>query len=89
VPERGFANEKESKNCCLFISFCLPCCSAYRYIFLDAGHVAQNLYLSAESINCGVCVVGAFSDDELNSILNLDGKEQFAIYMASVGKKIR
>ena len=62
---------------------------AYRYIFLDAGHVAQNLYLSAESINCGVCVVGAFSDDELNSILELDGREQFAIYMATVGKKIR
>ena len=62
---------------------------AYRYIFLDAGHVAQNLYLSAGAIGCGVCVIGAFSDDELNSILNLDGKEQFAIYMASVGKKIR
>jgi SagB-type dehydrogenase family enzyme len=62
---------------------------AYRYIFLDAGHIAQNLYLSAEAINCGVCVIGAFSDDELNSILDLDGKEQFVIYMATVGKKIR
>ncbi|MFZ2331341.1 MAG: SagB/ThcOx family dehydrogenase [Atribacterota bacterium] len=62
---------------------------AYRYIFLDAGHVAQNLYLSAEAINCGVCVIGAFSDDELNSILDLDGQEQFVIYMATVGKKIR
>ena len=62
---------------------------AYRYIFLDAGHVAQNLYLSAESINCGVCVVGAFSDDELNSILELDGREQFVAYMASIGKKMR
>ena len=62
---------------------------AYRYIFLDAGHVAQNLYLSAEAINCGVCVIGAFSDDELNSILELDGREQFVVYMASVGKKIR
>jgi SagB-type dehydrogenase family enzyme len=61
---------------------------AYRYIFLDAGHVAQNLYLSAKAINCGVCAIAAFSDDELNHILNLDGKEQFVIYMATVGKKI-
>ncbi len=28
---------------------------AYRYVLLDAGHVCQNLYLAAESIQCGVC----------------------------------
>jgi SagB-type dehydrogenase family enzyme len=60
---------------------------SYRYIFLDAGHVAQNLYLSAESIGCGVCSIAAFSDDEMNRILKLDGKEQFVIYMAAAGKK--
>lgn len=60
---------------------------AYRYIFLDAGHVAQNLYLSAEAINCGVCAIAAFSDDELNYVLGIDGKEEFVIYMATVGKK--
>jgi len=61
---------------------------AYRYIFLDAGHVAQNLYLSAEAIGCGVCAIAAFSDDDMNRILGLDGKEQFVIYMATVGKKL-
>jgi len=60
---------------------------AYRYIFLDAGHVAQNLYLSAESIKCGTCAIAAFSDDEMNRILDVDDKEQFVIYMATVGKK--
>ena len=59
----------------------------YRYLFLDAGHVCQNLYLSAESIGCGVCAVGAFQDDEMNSVLGLDGVERFVIYLASVGKK--
>ena len=29
----------------------------YRYMHLDAGHVCQNLYLSAESIDCGVCAI--------------------------------
>ena len=41
---------------------------AYRYIYLDAGHMAQNLALAAVSIACGSCEVGAFFDDELNSI---------------------
>lgn len=26
---------------------------SYRYLYLDAGHVCQNLYLAAESIHCG------------------------------------
>jgi SagB-type dehydrogenase family enzyme len=58
-----------------------------RYLFMDAGHVCQNLYLAAESINCGVCAIGAFDDDLLNSILGLDGEELFTAYGATVGKK--
>ncbi|MHA1995943.1 MAG: SagB/ThcOx family dehydrogenase [Candidatus Hodarchaeales archaeon] len=59
----------------------------YRYLLLDAGHVCQNLYLSAENINCGVCAIAAFNDDEFNSLLGLDSEEQFVIYLATVGKK--
>ena len=59
----------------------------YRYLFLDAGHSCQNLYLGAESISCGVCAIGAFSDDDLNRVLDFDGEEQFVIYLATVGKK--
>ena len=33
-----------------------------RYLFLDAGHVCQNLYLAAESIGCGVCAIAAYDD---------------------------
>ena len=59
----------------------------YRYLHLDAGHVCQNLYLSAGSLDCGVCAIAAFSDDHMNDLLELDGVEQFVIYIASVGKK--
>jgi SagB-type dehydrogenase family enzyme len=59
----------------------------YRYLFLDAGHSCQNLYLGAESIDCGVCAIAAFSDDDLNRVLNFDGEEQLVIYLATVGKK--
>lgn len=59
----------------------------YRYIFLDAGHVCQNLYLAAEAIGCGVCAVAAFDDDMLNETLGIDGKNHFVIYLATIGKK--
>jgi SagB-type dehydrogenase family enzyme len=59
----------------------------YRYLHLDAGHVCQNLYLAAEAIDCGVCAIAAFQDEELNRLLELDGEEEFAIYLATVGKK--
>jgi SagB-type dehydrogenase family enzyme len=60
----------------------------FRYLFLDAGHVCQNLYLSAGSIGCGVCAMGAFDDDGINALLGLDGREQFVVYCATVGKKL-
>lgn len=59
----------------------------YRYIHLDAGHACQNLYLAAEAIGCGACAVGAFFDEKINRILDLDGVEQFVIYVATAGKK--
>jgi len=59
----------------------------YRYFFLDAGHVCQNLYLAAEAIDCGVCAIAAFSDDAVDEFLQIDGEEQFSLYIATVGKK--
>ncbi len=61
---------------------------AYRYIYLDAGHVCQNLYLAAESIGYGVCAIAAFDDELATKVFELDGKERFMAYMASVGKKL-
>ncbi|HML21497.1 MAG TPA: SagB/ThcOx family dehydrogenase [Aggregatilinea sp.] len=58
----------------------------YRYLFLDAGHICQNLYLAAESIDCGVCAIASFDDDALNALLGFDGTEMFVTYMGSVGK---
>lgn len=59
----------------------------YRYLHLDAGHVCQNLYLSAENIGCGVCAIAAFMDEAMNDILGFDGKTKFVIYIATVGKR--
>ena len=58
---------------------------AYRYIYLDAGHIAQNLALASASITCGSCQIGAFFDDEINSIVGIDGTEESAICLSVVG----
>jgi len=59
----------------------------YRYVFIDIGHVCQNLYLAAESVGCGACAVAAFDDDAMNELLGLDGEDRFVIYVAAAGKK--
>lgn len=59
----------------------------YRYLFLDAGHICQNLSLTAEVLGCGTCALGAFDDDQLNALLGLDGEKLFVAYGATVGKK--
>ena len=59
----------------------------YRYLFLDAGHVCQNLYLAAEPLHCGVCAIAAFDDEQVNAVLDLDGDDLFAVYIASLGKR--
>lgn len=58
----------------------------YRYLHLDAGHACQNLYLSAQSVGCGVCAIAAFLDDNMNALLRIDGEKEFTIYIATVGR---
>ncbi len=60
---------------------------AYRLVHLDAGHACQNLYLAAGQIGCGTCAIGAFDDQQMADVLNIDGKEEFVVYCATVGKK--
>jgi SagB-type dehydrogenase family enzyme len=58
---------------------------AYRYIYLDAGHIAENLALAAVSLNLGTCEIGALYDDHVNAIIGIDGIEESTICMAAVG----
>ena len=59
----------------------------FRYIYLDAGHAGQNLYLAATGLGLGCCTIGAFFDDEINEVLGVDGTEETVLYMGAVGNK--
>jgi SagB-type dehydrogenase family enzyme len=62
---------------------------AYRYIYLDAGHIAENLALAATSLGLGTCQIGALFDDLSNEVVNIDGTEESVIYMSVVGVPAR
>ncbi len=61
---------------------------AYRYIYLDAGHIAQNAALAAVSCDLGSCQVGAFFDDDVNNIIGVDGVNETVIYMTTIGETL-
>jgi SagB-type dehydrogenase family enzyme len=60
--------------------------AAHRVILIDAGHVCQNLYLACEAIAAGTCAVAAYDQELLDKLLNIDGIDEFAVYLAPVGK---
>ena len=58
---------------------------AYRYVYMDAGHIAQNVALSSVVMGLSNCQIGAFYDDEANVLLGIDGVHESTIYMTAVG----
>jgi SagB-type dehydrogenase family enzyme len=60
--------------------------AAHKVIALDAGHVCQNLYLACEAIGAGTCAVAAYHQELMDQLLRVDGKAEFTIYLAPVGK---
>jgi len=60
--------------------------AAHKVIAIDAGHVCQNLYLACAAIKAGTCAVAAYHQAALDGLLGVDGEDEFAIYLAPVGK---
>jgi SagB-type dehydrogenase family enzyme len=58
---------------------------SWRYIYMEAGHISQNLYLQATSLGLGTVVIGAFNDEAVNSLLTLDPGRETAVFIQPVG----
>ncbi len=61
---------------------------AYRYIYLDAGHIGAHLSLAAVSMGLGTCQIAATYDDEINAFLGVDGVREGVVYMSVVGRPL-
>jgi len=57
---------------------------AQQYVFIEVGHVTENIYLQAESLGLGTVAIGAFNDTMVREILEIP---QDVVYLMPVGKK--
>ena len=60
--------------------------AAHKVIAIDIGHVCQNLYLACAAIKAGTCAVAAYHQAAMDELLGVDGDDEFALYLAPVGK---
>lgn len=56
-----------------------------RYVYIEAGHISQNIYLQAVSLGLGSVCIGAFSDEKVNKLIDADGWKEAVIYLHPVG----
>jgi SagB-type dehydrogenase family enzyme len=59
-------------------------CGRERYVWIDLGHSAQNVYLQAEALHLGACAIGAFNDNKVREVLNLPAEEE-PLYLMPLG----
>ncbi len=57
---------------------------SFRYMCMEAGHAAQNLYLECAAMGLGTVAVGAFDDRAVAFLLGLSGTE-IPLYVMPVG----
>jgi len=56
-----------------------------RYVHIETGHAAQNVFLQAGALGLGTVVVGAFDDQSLRELMSLDVGEH-PLYLMPVGR---
>ena len=50
------------------------------------GLVCENLYLACEAGDLGCVAIGYYEQNKIDALFELDGKEEFVILIAPVGK---
>ncbi|SFR52884.1 SagB-type dehydrogenase domain-containing protein [Yoonia tamlensis] len=57
----------------------------YRYVLIEAGHVAQNICLAAAERDLATLCLGGYADTVLNRLIGLDGQSEAIIYALGLG----
>ncbi len=57
-----------------------------RYVYMEAGHAAQNVYLQADALGLGTVTIGAFSDSDVTDVVGVQEHEN-PLYIMPVGRK--
>ncbi len=56
-------------------------------VYLEAGHIGQNLYLQAEALNMSTVVMGGFDSAKVGEVMGLDNNE-VTVYVVPVGNRV-
>jgi len=56
-----------------------------RYVHMEAGHAAQNVFLQAAALHLGTVVVGAFYDEDVKKVIGMEAGES-ALYIMPAGR---
>jgi len=56
------------------------------WMYLEAGHAAENIYLQSVSLKLGTVTMGGFKEEEVRKALNFPEKERI-LYIMPIGKK--
>ncbi len=59
----------------------------YRYIYMEAGHIGQNIYLVCEALGLGTCAIGAFFDDSVANLIGVSASEEIPVYIYPLGTR--
>lgn len=58
-----------------------------KYVYMEAGHVGQNICLQAEALGLGTVPVGAVDEQAVAEILGISGSNQVPVYIFPFGRK--
>ncbi|WP_269585031.1 SagB/ThcOx family dehydrogenase [Roseibium sp. Sym1] len=57
----------------------------YRYVLLEAGHVAQNINLACTGLGAQSLNIGGFFDDEVGALCHCPENEEVVLYAVAIG----
>jgi nitroreductase len=58
---------------------------AYRDLLIEAGEIGERVYLAAEAVGLSARNLAAFIDEDLNSLLGLDGADVAVVHLTMLG----
>ncbi len=56
-----------------------------KYVYMEVGHVSQNIYLQATALNIKTVAIGAFYDEQVFSVLQVP-RSEIPLYLMPIGK---
>jgi len=58
-----------------------------RYVHMEVGHITQNIYLQCGSLSLGAVAVGAFHDEKVKALLEIEEEPLMIIPLGEISSR--